>query len=107
MVASWAKASCGTRATTNYKNDGTFIPDGAHLSWPREKLAAQLRAKLASTCRDEMVTQIVRYIYDGHGINKRPRQEIVRLLTEDLPWAKVVDNSAGKGHRIYLRKEAG
>ena len=54
-----------------------------------------------------MVTQIVRYIYDGHGINKRPRQEIVRLLTEDLPWAKVVDNSAGKGHRIYLRKEAG
>ena len=104
MVAFWMKTSCGQRATTNYRNDGTFIPDRAHLTWPREKLAAQLRAKLAPTCRDELVTKIVHYIYDGHGINKLPRKEIVRLLTEDLPWAKVVDNSAAKSHRVYLRK---
>jgi ubiquinone/menaquinone biosynthesis C-methylase UbiE len=70
---------------TSYRDDGTVIPDWAHLTYTREQMQNQLSRKLNPATID----YILWYIYDSGDLNKWPWRQIKSAIERSFPHVRI------------------
>ena len=76
-------------AETAFRDDGTVIPDWAHLTLTRQQLAERLSERLQpETCR-----YILHYLYGTDDLNRRPWSVIRSAFEQAFPVCRVNSRS--------------
>lgn len=73
---------------TSYRDDGTVIPDWAHLTYSREQLKTQLSRRL----NPNTIDYILWYIYDSGDLNKWPWQKIKFAFERAFPYVRIASH---------------
>lgn len=71
---------------TNFRDDGSIIPEWSHLSLSRQQMADHLAGKVLPGTRE----YILRFLYDSDDLNKVPWQVINAHFHSAFPFIKVI-----------------
>ena len=71
---------------TNFRDDGSIIPEWSHLALSREEMAQLLCGKVLSKTRD----YIIWFLYDSKQLNKSPWKTVNQHLHAAFPYVKVI-----------------
>jgi ubiquinone/menaquinone biosynthesis C-methylase UbiE len=77
---------------TAFRDDGTVIPDWAHLTLTRQQLSERLAQKL----QPETCQYILHYLYDTADLNKRPWSVIRSAFEQSFPISRINSRPLGE-----------
>jgi len=94
---------------TNFRDDGSIIPDWSHLSLSRDAMATAIGTKVHPETRD----YILHYLYDSGDLNRTPWSVISNCLREAFPITSIhagrlpaaetqqMPTDGGEDYRVY------